>query len=386
MPLFLLSSGMDTDVLFTLTGDIRYNSRALKQLDLLAGAGYRVIALGLGATPAEERFSNGVMCYTLQRPVGRGPAFFWRVHQLFKATVASYSARVYHASDLYTLPAQSRQAKQRGQKFVYDARERYPYVASTAGRPWVSWFWEILERISIRNADAVFTVSRSIASHMVASYSIDYPSVLYNVPPMQQVERTDLLRQRVQAPAETVIVLHQGKIQKDRGCSLLVEAMQHVQGAVLVFLGDGPLKNEITVLIEKYGLGEKVFVLDPVKPEELLPMTASADIGVSLLEDTCLNHRYALPNKLFEYLMAGTPVLTSALPEMENIVIDHEVGCVVPPENASEIASVLQSMIDAPEKRSVWSKNTRRVFETFNWEKASETFLRTYAKLLPATS
>ena len=126
---------MNIGVLFTLTGDIRYNSRALKQLQLLANEGYSVAALGIGASTGEEQLFERVLCKTLPRPQGRGPAFFGRVHRLFSEHLPNYSARTYHASDLYSLPAQSRQAARQSGALVYDARERYPFVASTAGRP-----------------------------------------------------------------------------------------------------------------------------------------------------------------------------------------------------------------------------------------------------------
>ena len=118
--------------------------------------------------------------------------------------------------------------------------------------------------------------------------------------------------------------------------------MQYVRGAVLIFLGDGPLKESLVQEVQTLNVAERVLFLDPVPPDTLLETTASADIGVSLLEDTCLNHRYALPNKLFEYLMAGIPVLTSELPEMENVVLGSNVGRVVRPENPQEVAGALQ--------------------------------------------
>ena len=374
---------MNPDVVFALTGDIRYNSRALKQLEILSEHGYAVAALGIGRASGEAQLFERVVCHTLPRPAGSGPLFFRRVHQLFVDQLSKYSAGVYHASDLYTLPAQRRAAARHGGRLIYDARERYPYVASTARRPWVSWFWEAVERRHIRHADAVFTVSKSIASHLVASYGIDYPAVLYNVPAMRRVERSNRLRQRLGLPDEVALVLHQGKMQKDRGCRLLLQSMRHVNGAVLVFLGDGPIRSRLEKEVVSLGLEGHVFFLDPVPPAELLETTASANIGVTLLEDTCLNHRYALPNKLFEYLMAGLPVLGSALPEIENVVTGYDVGRVVPPAGEHEIASALQAMIDDPQARADWSRNTSRVFETFSWEKASELFVRIYRELHP---
>ncbi len=378
-----LSDGsLEVDIVFVVTGDLRYNSRALKQLDLLSQKGCTVLAVGLAGQSSIERLDDHVTIRMLPRPAGQGPRFFRRCHQLFKTFASAQPARIYHASDLYNLPALAQAASRHQAKLVYDARERYPYVASTAKRPWVSWFWEMTESRYIKQADIVFTVSQSIASHIAASYNIETPDVLYNVPAFREYEPSDVLRTAFQVLANKKIVLHQGKMQKDRGCMLIARAMQYVEGAVLVFLGDGPLKPIVESEVERLGLEDKIKFKPPVAPADLHAHTCSADIGVTLLEDTCLNHRYALPNKLFEYLMAGLPVLASDLPEMGRIVEEYEVGRVVYPKDPVEIGRVLQQMIDAPAADQKRMAQTAKVFETFNWEEASEVFWRNYKNLI----
>lgn len=376
-------SSSDLDILFALTGDPRYNSRALKQLDVLADAGYQIQVVGLANTPATEQRSERVNIQLLERPHGGGPRFFRRCHQLFSGYVANVSARAYHASDLYVLPALAGRAKKTDGKLVYDARERYPYVASTVGRPWVRLFWEFLESRYIRRADSVFTVSQSIASHLAASYNIALPEVLYNVPTFKAPVTSGLLRESLDIPASQVVVLHQGKIQKARGCILLVQAMQHVNRATLVFLGDGSLRQAVEAEVIQLGLQDRVRFKAAVLPDQLHAHTCSADIGVTLLEDTCLNHRYALPNKLFEYLMAGVPVMGSTLPEVGGIIEDYGVGRVVDASDPAQIGAVLQEMVDAPADRQKWAAATPAVLETFNWENASQVLRRNYKNLIP---
>ena len=370
------------DVVFVITGDIRFNSRALKQLKLLSDEGYSVLAVGLGDEPLEYQLDEHVLIKLLRRPEGHGPAFFWRCHKLFNTLVSNEPASVYHASDLYNLPAVARAANKHQAKLVYDARERYPYVAAAVKRPWVRLFWEGIESHFIKKADAVFTVSQRIASHMAVSYNIELPEVLYNVPAFREREPSNLLREALCLPADKKIVLHQGKMQKDRGCLLLARAMRHVEGAVLVFLGDGPLKPAVRAAVTSLELEDRVKFKDAVPPAALHGYTCSADIGVTLLEDTCLNHRFALPNKLFEYLMAGLPVLASDLPEMGRIVDEYGVGRVVYPDKPEEIARVLQQMIDDPAQCKSWSAGAERVLETFNWEIASQIFRRIYKNLV----
>ncbi len=240
----------------------------------------------------------------------------------------------------------------------------------------------MVESKYIKKADVVFTVSQSIASHIAASYNIDLPDVLYNVPVYREKVTSDALRIDLDLPADTVVVLHQGNMQKDRGCLLLVRAMQHVQGAVLVFMGGGPLVSAVQAEVAALRLEDRVRFKSAVPPDQLHPYTCSADIGVTLLEDSCLNHRYALPNKLFEYLMAGLPVLGSDLPEIGGIIEKYDAGCVVYPDDPREIGRVLQRMVDHPGLREKWSAAGPDVFETFNWDGASQLFKRRYQSLI----
>ena len=371
------------DVVFALTGDVRRNSRALKQLRLLSDLRLNVLVLCYGPAPAELPLAvPNAMLRVLPRPSGRGPRFFWNVHRQMRRAARRHSARVYHASDLYVLPAMSGAASRHGGNLVFDSRELYTHVASTTGRPWVRMTWHLVQKRHARRASAVFTVSEPIAHRLARNYSVANPIVLHNVPPRQSIHPGPHLRSLVSAPEDAVILLHQGSIQKARGCELLVEAMHQLRGGVLIFLGGGPLKPELKTHVIRMGLTHCVHFLDPVAPDELLAVTATADVGITLLEDTCLNHRFALPNKLFEYLIAGVPVVSSDLAQVAGIVRKFNVGRVVNPALKQDLVQTLQYVIDHPDQRRLWAARTSSVLETYNWENASERFTVAYRKLV----
>lgn len=376
-----MSASISCDVVFALTGDVYQNSRALRQLRALRKLGCKVLVLSLGQTAGESLLEEGISVRTLPHPQTSGPRFFWRVHRLFSES-ADVSARVYHASDLYSLPAMWSVSHRHTGNLVYDARELYPHVAATVGRPWIRMFWSAIERFYIRGADAVFTVSESIADRLAKAYHIEPPVVLHNIPPARQVKRSDKLQALVDAKPDTVIVLHQGQMRADRGCSILIDVMPHIHNAILVFLGNGPLKPVLVEKTNSMGLQDRVKFLPAVPPDELLAYTASADIGVTLLENTCLNHRFALPNKLFEYMMAGVPVLASDLPEIRNVIRSYDVGNVVDPSDPQALKRTLQDMIDDETARRRWAKNTSNALKDYSWERESERFLTRYKALI----
>lgn len=388
------------DVLFAMTGNLYRNSRALRQVEALAetGRSVRVLHLvrrterGLG----ERDLPPGVRVRDLRRPAGSGPRFFWRVHRTFREAAGGFAPRVYHASDLYVLPAladaasgtspaSTRSESEPGARepaLTFDSRELYPYVASTSGRPWVRWFWKAVQHRYLPRTDAVFTVSESIAEHLAERYAIPDPILVPNAPPRTKVEPAGRLRALAGLEEDVPVVLHQGSMQKDRGCGRLVRAAEGLEEGAIVFLGDGPERGRLEDTVRERGLRNTVRFVDRVPPHELLSVTADADAGVSLLRDTCPNHRYALPNKLFEYLMADLPVVVTDLTEMGALVREFDVGRVVPVDDTEALGEMLRGLLGDPEERGRLSGNAAKVFEVYSWERGRARMMDAFDSLL----
>ena len=369
------------DVAFALYGDLRNNSRALRQLRVLGDAGLhiRVVAAGSGESGAPE--IPNVRLRTLSVSSRSGPSFFLELHRRVREALLETPARVYHASGLYVLPAACSAARRHGGRIVYDARELYTHVSATAGRPWVRAFWYTIERRHIRRADAVLTVGNAIADRLAETYGVVRPAVLHNIPDRKPLALSpsplvpDLDR-------DTVTLLHQGHMMKDRGCEQLVDAMRDIEGAVLVFLGGGPLRPVLQKQTADAGIADRIRFVDSVPADRLPAYTASADLGVTLLQDTCLNHRFALPNKLFQYFMAGLPVIASDLPEIRRVVAPHDTGILVESGNRTALVAALRRAVAEKPLREQWRRNIPRVFETFNPDSVSERLMHIYGELL----
>jgi len=375
----------EVDIVFALTGDLFRNSRALKQIGSLSSAGYTVAVLHLKGDSAPFPLGNGLEVHSVEVASGSGPAYFNRVHRAFSGSMEAFKARLYHASDLYVLAACRRAADSSGTKYTYDSREYYPHVASTAGRPWARWWWSRLEAKHIRAASAIFTVSDSIADALSVDYGIERPVLVQNFPVMRDAGSSDAkssgsIRKDLGLGDQTLI-LHLGQMKAARGCENLVRAMPRVRDAHLVFLGYGPLSDELKNLTTELDLTHRVHFLPPVKPDTIQEYIESVDIGVTLLRDTCLNHRYALPNKLFDYIHAGIPVLGADLDEVNRLVETHEIGMTADSARPGQIARRLNEMIESPHREG-WKINTRTVSETFRWEYASQRMMHPIRRIL----
>ena len=382
--LFILMG--NPDIVFGMTGDLYRNGRAIKQVRTLASQNWSVHVIHLGDSTPIIEWPPGVTTESLTMRARRGVRFFREVHQVFLETAGDIKAHCYHASDLYVLPALARAARRFNAAYTFDSRELYAHVSSTQRRPWVGWFWSLVESQYLPGASAVFTVSKRIAKHLEMEYRIPRPILVQNVPPKTAVLRSTKLADLAGLDASTPIILHMGLIRKARGCDLLIEAMASVNGAHLVFLGDGPELENLQEQTKSLGLETKVTFLDPVEPDSIVEYAAGATVGVSLLQDSCLNHRYALPNKLFDYLAAGVPVLAPDLPEIRSIVEGYNVGKTVDQRSPAKIADSLSQMIHAESERETWIHNADRFCETFNWENASQRFIKTFRHILPRHS
>ena len=197
------------------------------------------------------------------------------------------------------------------------------------------------------------------------------------MPETTSFEPSEILRESVPvltADPKIPIILHLGQLRKDRGCEVLVAAMRHVRSGHLIFLGGGPLKTELQKLAVSVEAADRIHFLDPVSPDKVLGAASTASVGVTLLQGTCLNHQYALPNKLFEYISAGIPVLASRLPELERVVADYGLGVVVDEKSPDLVGQALNDMLSDSDARAQWSDAAEKARETFNWDDASQPF------------
>jgi glycosyltransferase involved in cell wall biosynthesis len=164
-----------------------------------------------------------------------------------------------------------------------------------------------------------------------------------------------------------------------------MEAILDVPEAVLVLLGYGVWQQKLIAQVTEAPWAGRVHVLPAVPPSELLPWTASADVSVMAIQPSSLNHRYTTPQKLFESIAAGVPVVASDLPGMAEIVRTDGIGVLCDPTSPGEIAAGIRTIVSASAAER-WERRARilRVaHERYNWESQLDTLLALYGELAP---
>jgi glycosyltransferase involved in cell wall biosynthesis len=196
--------------------------------------------------------------------------------------------------------------------------------------------------------------------------------------------RPDLVRDALGIGPAVSVMLYQGAVKEDRGIEQSVAAIMLVPDACLVLLGFGQQFERYRALAASDAYRGKLYVADAVPPDRLLEWTASADVMVMAIPDTSLNHRFTTPQKLFEAIAAGVPVVASDLPGMSRIVRETGCGELCDPQDPASIAAALRRILEAPpEVRAAYGSRALEAAETtYNWERQLSVLGGVYARLL----
>jgi len=364
---------------------VEFDSRVRREAGALARAGHEVTVLELAAVPTGE-WLDGFARRSVQPPAWmrrRLPFHLYRIAFLigFVRGIVQCKPDVVHAHDAAMLLPGIIGARLTGAPLIYDSHELATSVPYRE-RLW-AWFVAGIERLVVPRCAAVITVSDGIAEQLRRRYSLSRtPTVVRNVTALRK-RGPGGLRMRLGIDRDTPLILHQGAPAHARGCELLIAAVRQLPDTHLVFLGD-PEPGYASVLrraTREHGLQDRVTLLPSVPLERLLAHTAEAHVGVTLLQDTCENHRLALPNKLFEYIAAGIPVVASALPETRNLIEQHGVGWCVAPGDSSALAETLDLALRSQGDPDLHERLARAA-EELRWEREQQRLIGLYDRLL----
>jgi glycosyltransferase involved in cell wall biosynthesis len=194
----------------------------------------------------------------------------------------------------------------------------------------------------MKYVDAMITVSPSIQNWYQERFPDVPVALVRNVPERDRGELTRVnLRAKLNVPEPSLLFIFHGGHARGRGIEAILDAFSSTEvGHHVVFMGNGVLAEDVRRAATRCG---RIHWLAPVPPDAVLSMAAGADVGLALYEDISLNHRYCLPNKLFEYWLAGIPVLASSLPDQASLVREFKAGWIVSPDR-SRLAATLSSL------------------------------------------
>jgi glycosyltransferase involved in cell wall biosynthesis len=293
-------------------------------------------------------------------------------------------ARVWMAHDLDALPAAWLARRRHGGRLLYDSHELFSerIAVSSAARP----LWRALERRLAAHADAVITVGEGVAAELARRYRIPPPAVVRNLPAAAPAgdDHGSPLRAALGLPADARIALYLGGLQPGRGLETLVDVAARLpDGDMVVLMGPGH-PDYVANLRERAaraGAAERVVLAPAVPTEDVVRWAAGADLGLALIQNVSLSYYLSLPNKLFEYVAAGLPVVASDFPQLRGVVEGRGLGAVCAPDDPDAIARAIAWTLDDPGRHRRLRAAARAAAAELTWDSESRVLVELVDRL-----
>jgi glycosyltransferase involved in cell wall biosynthesis len=389
----------------------------------LAGVAFRLGAVGralrsggLGAREIVAR-GRGVMRHRMNRAASSlwtawdglvastGTAARWRrftpglddFEIAYGPVIDRLEPDVVHAQDVFSIGLAARAAARariagRAVPLVYDAHEFVPGLARHAGRtPRYAAAIESLEREYIGDAALVLTVGAAVADAIAGHYRLDRtPTVVLNTPVLGAAMRPGpRVRDAAGVDEATPLLVYSGGLKQVRGVDVTIRALSHLPSAHLAVVcvphARTALAGELRALATDQGVAGRVHFVDPVPSDDVVSFLESADVGIQPMLGGIVNHELALPNKLFEYLHAGLPMVVTDLQELGRFVRDHRLGETFRSGDPADLAASVEKVLVNPQpyRRAAAEPGLRA---EYSWERQAEALVTAYDELLGSGS
>lgn len=303
--------------------------------------------------------------------------------EIFMAGVIDeYGPDAVHAHDLPVLVPAAICAKRRKIPLIYDSHEIYTEQEFPL---YTKIYLKMKERFFIRRACSIITVNPYLKEFLAKDYKRNDVVVVENATLRRNgydpCVKHDLFREIYGIQPEKKIILFQGGFAHNRNLLTLIRGMELLtDDYLLLFMGYGEYRNVMMDLVRDLHLEKKVIFVPPQNQDVLLEYTASADIGVMpYLKSRSINDMYSSPNKLYEYIAAGIPILANNLPFYRDMVERHSLGIVRDIENHENFAEAVREMFSLD--IHTFRQNTINTYEKANWENEAKKIVDIYSRM-----
>jgi len=365
----------------SVTNDLYTDNRVNKICLFLVEEGYDVILIGRlrkNSLPLAERI------YKTKRMklfFEKGPLFYASYNLRLFFYLLFQKTDVIVANDLDTLLANYMVKKFKSStKLVYDSHEYFTEVPELVQRPKIQRFWLRIEEAIFPKLNTIYTVNESIANLYEEKYKKEV-QVVRNISPSWNPTNY-LSKSELGIPENKFVLILQGAgINVDRGAEEAVEAMRYLNDTVLLIVGDGDIVIDLKKYVKEYDLLEKVFFFGKRPYNEMMQFTHNADLGLTLDKATNLNYKFSLPNKVFDYIHAGTPILSTKLIEIERVVVRNKVGILIEELTVRNLVEAIESLRANKNLLVELKENCQKAALVENWDHEKKVLKEIYTNL-----
>ncbi len=354
------------------------NRRILNQLQTVTRLGWEAEVITVRSdADISPYIPKGVRVHRLPLFARSGPLMFLGFNAMLKIILLFRSFDILFVRGIWPFPAVLPVRLVKKFNIVYDAHEYFAGLPSLQNRPLLRKLWLWFEKHGVKKSALAFTVSEPILERLKQGYPFFTNwHLIRNLPPY---------RHPVSPKAETgkeLTVVYHGYFMPERGLENLLQALARIDNPNirLKLVGAGILKDNLLAMVKSLRLEKRVEFMGMQAQDPLYSILSSCDLGTVLLNPVSENHRFALPNKFFDYIMAGVPVLVSDIPSLTKYVKKYDIGMTVRPNDIGDIARALESIAGRKEELKQWRENCLTAAKELCWEKEEIKLRRAYEK------
>jgi len=365
-------------IIVSVINDLVTDQRVARSCSVLQELHFDILLVGREQKLSQPLPTRDYKITRMKLWFNQGPLFYFQFNLHLFFILLFNKADVLLANDLDTLLPNYVVSKIKGIPLIYDSHEIFCEVPELIANPKKKKIWESLESWIVPKLSYCITVNKSIADYFTNKYKVPFIFVR-NIPNYIKNESLKS-RSELKLPAEKKIIILQGAgINVQRGAEELVESFRYLNDTyLLLIIGSGDVINQLKENVLTFQLQTKVKFIDKMPASELRHYTSHASLGISIDKDTNMNYHFSLPNKVFDYMHAGIPLLASKLPEIEFLITNYNIGGFIENHDSKHIAQKIEDIITSPyylEYKSNtiiasiennWETEKRRLIELYN--------------------
>ena len=364
-------------VIVSVINDLVTDQRVNKSCLTLQKMGYEVLLVGRTqrkSPPMDERpYGTKRMKLLFEK----GPLFYAEYDIRLFFFLLFHKANLLLSNDLDTALPNYFISKLKGIKMIYDSHEYFTETPELVDRPKVQRVWKRIEGYVVPRLKEMITVCDSIAELFHEKYGVTC-HVVRNIPPRKAMPpKGD--KKALDLPEDKHLLVLQGSgINIQRGAEELVEAMQYLDDCFLMIIGGGDVLPLLKQMVVDLHIEDRVRFLPRMPYTSMMAYTQLAELGFVLDKDTNLNYRFCLPNKLFDFIQAGVPIVASNLVEVGKIIRKNDIGLFIPDHDPKSIAATIREGLKDQECRARWQQGLALAAEELCWENEQQTLMEIY--------
>ncbi len=365
------------DFVFVCFSDLKTDARSINLIKLLQSQNKRIAVFSLADNGAYIEEANLLHFYIQKSNHSKSYRRWYDFLLKTKEFLPILNAKNVVAADLYALAFAAKLAAKCKAKLFYDSREIYSALGPLAGHSIKQKIITTLEKYLIRNVDEFIVSGDLDANYLIRHFKTDKKfHVIYNLPFYKPLHEKHLIKEKYPEWQNKTILLYQGAVLKGRGIKPIIDAIADSDEYVFAVIGDGEYLDYYKNYVKQLNLEDKIKFLGSIDYSNLHDWTCSADIGICLIEPISFSYEMALPNKLFEFINAGLPVLANELPAIKELADKYNFGLIV--NKQADTKEIILALEQIKNRYEYFKRQAIEAAKDFNYEKQSNKILKIF--------